>query len=647
MLSLEISSKGKCKSALAPVWLKAAGFLKAPPNRTADEWADACRVLPAGSAEPGRYRSSRTPYCIPFMRAASNPRYRRVIIVMPSQFGKSASIFNIIGRRLDDDQAPVLYIGPTKSNIEKVIEPKIVAMLQTAPGLAAKYAASNRKSSKTSKLIGGVYLRLAWAGSPTELASDHAAIVVVDEVDKITANREGNVFEQAEARTGTYADGTVIGASTPTFGSVETYTHPVTGVVHWKPSDSVQSAIWNLWQEGTRHEWAVPCPHCEVYFVPRAAILRWPKEGSVWQRAKAARLYCPTCGTGIEEIDRSRINALGKALAPGEWVERGQVMGIADTADSDTYSEWVSGLVSFSPKKSFEFIARKLIRAYESGDPDKIQGVLNTDLGELYAISGDAPKVAEIAACQGEYKTGQVPDGVALITAGVDVQRNRLVYIIRGWGYGGHSWLLDYGELWGETDQERVWVSLDELLLRTYGPTEPRSLSIRRMAIDSGFRKDPVYAFCMKHQALAIPTKGHDHMDKPFSASAIEVTYLGRPKKLSIQLWHVDSDVAKSWVHARISDPERRWWVPQGVDDDYSKQMVAEERIVKSSGKVIWIVKGENHYLDAESLAYMAMKTLGFEQKLRAAPIEKKEVEVRATPRPQYRQPGFVTGWQR
>ena len=330
-------------------------MLQPPPNRTPDQWADDCRWLPQGSAESGRYRSARTPYCIAVVRACVSTAYKRVVVVMGSQMGKTSSLFTVIGHRFDDDPAPVLYIGPTKSNIEKVIEPKLVEMIRSAPSLNQKFVSSRRHSGKTSKLIGGVYLRLAWAGSPTELASDSAAIVFVDELDKLESNKEGNVFEQAEARTGTYHDGKAVATSTPTEGSVETYRHLVTGIEHWRVADTevVQSAIWKLWQSGTRHEWAVPCKHCLEYFVPRLKLLKWAGEGSVTARAKTARLHCANCGGEHIDTDKRLMNERGHYLAPGQIVVDGQVTGAADTADSDTASYWASGLMSFSTKKSF------------------------------------------------------------------------------------------------------------------------------------------------------------------------------------------------------------------------------------------------------------------------------------------------------
>ena len=289
-------------------------------------------MLPAGSAEPGPWRSDRTPYTIPIAAACADPHYRRVVAVMGSQMGKTAGLLNVIGHKLDDDPAPILYIGPTKSNVDGVIEPQIYQMLRSAPSLWSK-TLHGRKAQKLIKRVSGVTLRLAWAGSATELASQPAHTVLVDEVDRMAPiPGEGDPVSLAEARIATYPDGRLIITSTPTEGNVSASRHPKTGVEHWdvaEPED-LSSAVWRLWQEGTRHEWAVPCPECDTYFVPRFKLLTWP-EGCTPKRAlKDARLACPSCGALIADEHRSRMNARGHYLAPGQRVEAGRVAVTVD-----------------------------------------------------------------------------------------------------------------------------------------------------------------------------------------------------------------------------------------------------------------------------------------------------------------------------
>ena len=577
---------------------------------------------------------------------------------MATQMGKTAGLLNVIGHKLDDDPAPVLYIGPTKSNIDGVIEPQVSQLLRQSGSLWAK-TLQGRKAQKLVKRVSGVTLRLAWAGSPTELASQPAHTVLVDEVDRMDAiPGEGDPVTLAEARTATYPDGRVIITSTPTTGSVDSEKHPQTGIEHWRQAspEDVESQIWRFWQEGTRFEWAVPCPDCGDYFVPRFKLLQWPEGSTPRQARKDARLACPYCGALIEESHKVRMNAAGVYVAPGQRVVDGVAVG--DPPDTDVASFWVSGLLS--PWRTFGQCASEWVTAVRSGDPEAIRGKLNTVFGELYRVGADAPAWESVRNLAIAYSMGELPAGVKLITCGVDVQKNRLIYAVRGWGIRSESWLLDAGEAFGETDREEVWDDLSQILDKRYG-----AKLIRRMGVDSGYRpgdkwKRPtnlVYAFVRKNQTRVIATKGHETLEKPLSPSMIDVTVRGQTFKKGLQLWHLDTDYFKSWVHQRLmwpADKPGAWHLPQDVTDDYCQQVTAEARVVKASGKATWVrIRKDNHFLDCEAINVAVAHSLGV-HRLRDAPEPKEPVP--EAPAPEFKKPlqritapkpSWTMGWRR
>jgi phage terminase large subunit GpA-like protein len=549
---------------------------------------------------------------------------------MGSQMGKTEGLLNIIGRQLDEEPVPILYIGPTKSLIDRQIDKRITQMLRSAASLWEKTDRS-KKANKLSKTVNGVTLRLAWAGSATELSSDPAHTVMVDERDRMKPiPGEGDVMELARARTSNYRSGRIIGTSTPTEGNVDVEKDPQTGVIHWKVSnrpEDVPSPIWQLWQGGTRHEWAVPCPHCAEYFIPRLRLLWWPENSTPRQARRDARLVCPSCGSHIDESHKVAMNAAGQYLAPGQRVVDGQVVG--DPPDSDTASFWVSGLMS--PWKSFGDRAAAYVRALRAGDHESLRVVINTGFGELYAFRGEATPAEAVEACRGGYKFGEVPASAEYITCGVDVQKRKLVYAVRGWGYDMESWLLEAGEIHagagtGETDSRQVWLDLADLLTREWAGKQ-----IRRMGIDSGFspgdksrRPDNlIYEFCMQHRGRAVPTKGRDRLSRPLAPSLIDITFRGKVLKQGLQLWHIDSDYFKSWLMSRLlwpPDQPGRFWVPTDVSEDYCLQLTAESRVAKPSGQAVWVkVRPDNHYLDCEAINVAMAQSLGLHRRLRSS----------------------------
>ena len=118
-------------------------------RRTPDQWADAERVLPKGSAEPGAFRSSRTPYMIPIVRACVDHRIREVVVVMGAQMGKTENMLNVIGHRLDDDPVPTLYIGPTQKLVESISRDRFAKMFASSRSLAERM--SQTRGTRTAR----------------------------------------------------------------------------------------------------------------------------------------------------------------------------------------------------------------------------------------------------------------------------------------------------------------------------------------------------------------------------------------------------------------------------------------------------------------------------------------------------------------
>lgn len=536
---------------------------------------------------------------------------------MGSQMGKTAGLLNVIGHKLDDDPAPILYVGPTKSNVDGVIEPQVSQMLRGAPSLWGK-TLKGRKSQKLIKRVAGVTLRMAWAGSATELASQPAHTVLIDEVDRMEPiPGEGDPVSLAEARIATYPDGRMIITSTPLKGSVGIVKHPETGFEHWDVADpdDIASPVWRLWQEGTRFEFAVPCPECKDYFIPRFSLLTWPEGCTPSKALREARLACSRCGALISDEHRSAMIKNGRYVAPGQRVEGGQVVG--DPPESETASFWASGLLS--PWITWGQRAAAWLLAARSGDADRIQTTINTGFGELYQTRGQAPEWQSIKDLGQPYKLGDVPVGAQLLFLSVDVQKDRLVCLVRGWGPEFESWLVHREELWGDTDSPEVWQRLDAMSERRFGDRP-----LQAVAVDSGYQTDQVYEWVHRHGSRAYATKGKDRPSKLYAATEIEVNRGGRRLRTGLKLWTLDAAYFKSWVHDRIVWPQDQpgaWHVPGDIDEEYCRQIVAEQRIRLPSGRTQWVrASKDNHYLDCEALQVFLAHIEGVRNLHRPAP---------------------------
>jgi phage terminase large subunit GpA-like protein len=562
-------------------------------------------------------------------------------------------IFNVKGRKLADKPEPILYVGPTRDNIDDVIEPKFDDMLRRTESLW-RVTVKGQKYKKHAKIVNGVSVRFAWAGSDTMLKADSAGLVFLDEIDGIESERpmagEGTVKDMAEAIVSSYLDGCVGVTSTPTHGYVETYKHPLTGLEHWLVSEEVISAVWRYWQEGTRHEWAWPCPTCFAYFIPKSKHLRpLPEEDiSPDECEQRGHIECPHCRAKLTSEQKPWMNARGVMVQPGQapltydpsWGCMTEDLGpdgpgpllldFDQGADREelairtpwgdalyrgrqsNVSFWASGLCSFSKRNTYGMIARKVMEAYRSLLPQRMQGAANTLLGELYMAKGDTPQwsVVRGLADGAGYTLGEVPQPVTTLVAAVDVSDDSVQWSVYGFVPDSdpehECYLIHRGVYYGDTDQDDVWFLVENRLLNIkFG-----GLPITAMAIDSGHRSERVYAFVRKHKDRCFATKGEDRMDAYWKASKPETNKRGKTKRLGIMLWRINTDITKSWVYARIKHSlEKRvvFHLPEDIDDDYCKQLTAESRMIDQRAVPYWVKHRANHFLDCAAMCYFAI----------------------------------------
>lgn len=538
-------------------------------------------------------------------------------------------MLNDIGRTFDDDPRPCLYVGPTEKNVAKISTGRVTEMIRGVPSLRDALA-KGQKDKVSEKVLHGVSLNFAWAGSPTELASTPAARVYIDERDRMLVTSEGDVDEILDSTVATY-DGILIRVSTPLLGDVVRSWDEELGRDCWTvtEADDIASPIWSLWQEGSRHEWATPCPHCNEYIIVHSGLLSYDEDGTDKEIFRDAFIRCPANSCVIENHEKAAMNARGVFLKPNEVIEKdrrsakfakidGEKVIFGDYLDRGqaTLSFWVSGL--HSPWRSYGHRARSLNGAKKSKKPAREQGVINTQFGEVYKPKGAAPDWNNLKEHCSGYMLGEVPDGVRAITCGVDVHATRLNYVVRGWGVGYESWLLDYGELFGSCKylEDLSWRQLHDIINDTYN-----GLSIPLTMIDAGYNPNDepadastVYQFCYANKRAA-PAKGYDRRQRPHSASVIDVNYKGKAVKKGLQLWHLDTDHYKSFIYSRYEWPEEaeqgHWHLPTDISDEYCRQASSEARMVIQNKTPKWEkIRQANHFLDCEMLAAAAAHVL-------------------------------------
>ena len=479
---------------LNAVVAKVMAGMKPPENLTVTEWAEKRRRLSTeSSAEPGPWRTTRTPYLREPMNAFTDPRVRRIVMVAASQVGKSELENNIIGYIIDEDPGSILYIHPTTIDAKEYSKLRVAPMIRDCPTLRRKVAAPKSRDSGNTvlqKAYPGGILTMCGSTEAHALASKPIRYVLGDERDRwaTSAGNEGDPWGLAMARQTTFYNAKAVEVSTPTVKNV--------------------SAIADSYAEGTMERWKSKCPHCGEYHEIQWKDIRYEYETKEVNQKKTYKvksiLYvCPGCAAVSDEITMKRQPARWEADNPDAYAQ-----GVR--------SFWLNAFVS--QWASWESIILKFLNAV--GKSRKLQVVYNTCFGELWEDRGELEDEDSLMARRDEYPA-ELPDGVLVLTAGVDTQDNRMEYEVVGHGHFSETWGIEKGVVMGRPDDEKTWAKLDEVLFdRVFRFADGLGLRLSMTFVDEGghFTQDVRLQCRARIGKKVFCIKGMSGPDRPYTA---------------------------------------------------------------------------------------------------------------------------------
>ena len=162
--------------------------MRPDPDLTVSEWADKHRKLSSrASAEPGQYRTGRTPYLREIMDALS-PSHpaQRISFMKAAQVGATEAGNNWIGFVIHHAPGPMLAVLPTVEMAKRTSRGRIDPLIEDSPALKERVSPARSRdagNSMLSKEFPGGILVLTGANSATGLRSMPARYVFLDEVD--------------------------------------------------------------------------------------------------------------------------------------------------------------------------------------------------------------------------------------------------------------------------------------------------------------------------------------------------------------------------------------------------------------------------------------------------------------------------------
>jgi len=548
-------------------------LLQPPLSLTVSEWSNQFRVLsPESSAEVGRWHTDRTPYLKEIMDSFNDPTVEEIVFMKSAQIGGTEAILNCLGYIIDCAPASVLYINPTITMSESVSKERISPMLRDCPTLTDKVKEPrSRDSSNTTlskKFLGGA-LNLAGSNSPASLASRPVKYIIADEIDRwaLDCGQEGSPLALTRKRTQTYFDRKHFICSTPT----------VKG----------SSVIEEEYLKSDQRKYYIPCKYCN-----HEQILKW--SNVIFKDANGNLIKpfyeCEHCKQHLTD---------NEIKVKGTWKATAQFTNAAGFWLNELYSPW-----STMQKMVDDFMKSK-------GNKELLRTFVNVSLAETWEETADKTDPSPLYERR-EIFNNVIPSDAVVITAGVDVQDDRLAVIITAWGDNEECFVIDYKTILGLLSTPEVWQKLDILLQKKYTHASGTILNIAAAFIDSGGHyTTAVYDFCRdKENRLVYPIKGSSKTGQPLQSIATNRNANG------VRLVHIGTDTAKALIYSRLKLND----VGSGyihfsdtLNHNFFTELTAEYlSIVKRAGRDtrVWKSTGRNEAIDCFVYSLAAVNML-------------------------------------
>ena len=588
--------------------------LKPPPRLTVSQWADEHRQLSSeSSAEAGRWSTSRAEYQRGMMDAVSDADIETVVLMTAAQIGKTELINNVVGFHIHQDPAPMLVVQPTLEMAQTWSKDRLAPAIRDTPVLSEKIGdPRSRDSGNTTlhKVFAGGHVTACGANSPSSLASRPCRIILCDEVDRypLSAGTEGDPVALARKRSATFWNRKIILVSTPT--------------------EKGASRIEDAYAESDQRKYFVPCPDCD-----EKQELKWSNVQWTDSKPQTAEYTCEHCGSCWNDAKRFQ------AVRYGEWQKTAE-------GDGKTAGFHLSAL--YSPWTPLEDIVRDFLASKR--DPMRLKTWINTTLGETYEEQGERIDEYDLYERREDW-TDDLPEGAVVLTAGVDVQDDRLAYEVLATGSGHETWSIQYEEIYGDPSGSELWQRLDEVLNQTFIHPIRGEMIIRSTCVDSGGHyTQQVYNYARQRAGKRVfAIKGVGGEGRPI---------IGKPSKNNIgkiNLFPVGTDTAKELIFARLKITEEGagyCHFPFTHSEEYFRMLTSEKKVTKyfkGRPRREWVkVRQRNEALDCRVYAMAALELMGLNIEHLAKQGQNKVKSTQAVPKRRAYKPrpnNFVTGY--
>jgi phage terminase large subunit GpA-like protein len=499
------------------------------------EWAEKKRVVAQGtSARPGPWRNDTAPYLAEIMDclSVSHP-CSEVAIKKSSQLGVTEVAINWLGYIADIAPSDVGYYMPNDGIAKTVLRTKIGPAIKSTPAMKnairQQVSRDEEGSSTFSKVLrGGGHIQFLGANASANLQTFTFKYLVKDDIREwgYDVDGSGDPDPQVDGRSKSYADRgrKILNISVPGLKGA--------------------CRISKKYEAGDQRRYYVACPSCDY-----KQTLDWPRLRFNKAYPHDAHYACAGCGVLIEHHHKRRM--VEDAYRRQKSGEKG-IGWVAENAGPGREPSFQINQL-YSPFISWDDTVKEFIAA--EGDTRKEKAFTQQVLGLEYEEKGDAPDDEKLWNRREKYRLRRIPPTALVLTGAADVQHNRLEFAVYAWDRHGTRWLIDYGILEGDPNEQRVWRMLLEVTQRRYEDAWGRMWPIDQFGVDSGYLSQKVYAFVRAHplreNIKALDGKGGEGLPPLGSPSKVDVDAEGK-KIGSVMLWPVGTWGMKTDLYAAL-----------------------------------------------------------------------------------------------
>jgi len=579
-----------------------------PERGSVVEFAERNHVLTEGV--PGNYSSATMPYHREMLEIFRNPQVRKIVYVTGSQVGKTTIMQALLHYAATCDPGPTMWLMPDMVARRRAVNAKLKPAIRASPNWRKQLAGIGRPITEEAIWFTRMDVFLSIPTS-SQLAQLSCKFAFADEVDKLPPSTEGEgpPLKQLEARTRTFLNHKIVLSSTPT---------------------TRDAPAWATLEQSTFREWCVPCPHCGAFHPfgwddiiarewhrPTYAV-KWEKrpEGTdhliysenVKSGAVRVWLVCPSCGNDIEEHSKSRMVLDGRFEARNPSVR--EIEGFHVPALCSPFVT-VRGMVA-------DWLVA--CHSLDAGDDREVRHFIQHQLAQCYREYRVAMGPERIVERCGTIPRGVVPSDIVALSAGVDVQHDRIYWAVTGWTpIGPRPHVVDWGMVRGAPE-----VSLPELdgiiLAREFTRQDGQRLRVALTLVDcrDGVTAPAVYGYTGRRLDRMRPCMGENWL--PAGQYYRFGSYSKNEDREIIGDHVVKLDVTrvKDWwarlMHRDVAEPHAVSFASEAAtDNDFVNQMISEVRQILPGGRVKWVRRQnyENHWFDCAIYATGAAIIMG------------------------------------